>query len=80
MTSAGTRVLALAAHVADPSPAAPVELPAPLLTAREVGRLLGTPHKRVYELPIARVRISAHAFRWKLEDVVAFIESRREVA
>ena len=56
--------------------AEPGHLPAPLLTARDVGRLLQVSHKRVYDLPIARVQLSEHSYRWRLEDVMAFIEAR----
>jgi len=51
----------------------------PLLTASEVGKLLGIPHKRVYELDIAVIQISSRTLRWKLSDVVQWREKRRKV-
>lgn len=48
-----------------------------LLTARQVGEILGLRQKRVYELDIPVVRISARTLRWRRRDVDAWIESRR---
>ena len=49
----------------------------PLLTAREVARILGVREKRVYELGIPAVRLSERSLRWKPTDVQAWIEQRR---
>jgi predicted DNA-binding transcriptional regulator AlpA len=57
-------------------PAPPVDLE-PLLTAEEVARILGVRLKRVYELSVPHVRISARALRYRRSDVAAFIERRR---
>lgn len=64
------RVLGLQA----PAEETPIE---PLLTAAEVGRILGVRPKRVYELPIPQIRISEHAIRWSRADLVAWLESRK---
>lgn len=48
----------------------------PLLTARDVARTLSVPVKRVYELGIPAVRISARALRWRSSDVQKWIEER----
>ncbi len=50
----------------------------PLLTARQVAELLQVPVKRVYELPIARVRISRRCVRWRPRDVQEFVKRRIE--
>lgn len=52
----------------------------PLLTAEQVAGILGVRPKRVYELGIPCVRISARALRYRRSDVAAFIEKRRTVA
>lgn len=48
----------------------------PLLTARDVARMLSVPGKRVYELGIPAVRISTRSLRWRLSDVQQWIEGR----
>lgn len=52
--------------------------PEPLLTADEVGDILGVPTKSVYDLPIQRVRVSSNRVRWRPHDVRSFIERRTE--
>ena len=52
----------------------------PLLTAREVAALLGVKPKRVYELPIPFVQLSARSKRWRRSDVEQFVNSRRQEA
>jgi predicted DNA-binding transcriptional regulator AlpA len=52
----------------------------PLLTAAEVGRILGVRPKRVYELPIPQIRISEHAIRWSRADLSAWLARRREAS
>ncbi len=49
-----------------------------LLTARQVAALVGVNLKRVYELSIPIIRISARSIRWKLKDVLSWIDERRE--
>ncbi len=51
-------------------------LPDSLLTAREVGAILGVRSKRVYELGIPTVRISARQLRWRPSAVQQWIASR----
>jgi predicted DNA-binding transcriptional regulator AlpA len=58
----------------------PVEPLEPLLTAAEVGRILGVRPKRVYELPIPQIRISEHAIRWSRADLSAWLAQRREAS
>ena len=53
--------------------AAPSE---PLLTVKDVARMLNVPFKRVYELGIPAVRLSARSLRWRLSDVQQWIERR----
>ena len=58
-----------------------LSLPSPpagesLLTAKDVARILSVPIKRVYELGIPAVRISARSLRWRLSDVQHWIEGR----
>ena len=48
-----------------------------LLTAKEVAVILGVRSKRVYELGIPAVRISARTLRWRPCDVVEWIGKRR---
>jgi hypothetical protein len=50
---------------------------APLLTAVEVGAYLRVPPKKVYGLPIPRVRVSSRRVRWLASDVRAFTNGRR---
>ena len=47
-----------------------------LLTADEVGRWLNVPKKRVYELPIRRVRVGPRTVRYRPADVREFTELR----
>jgi len=49
-----------------------------LLTAREVAVILNVRPKRVYEIGIPAVRLSARTLRWWLGDVMAFAQSRVE--
>jgi predicted DNA-binding transcriptional regulator AlpA len=65
--------------LAESPPAAvlPVE---PLLTAADVGRILGVRQKRVYELGIPAVRISERSLRWSRADLANWIAERRGVA
>lgn len=49
----------------------------PLLKAEEVAALLGLRLKRVYELGIPSVRISARCLRWRRDDVEDWLASRR---
>ncbi len=49
--------------------------PEPLLTARDVARILNVGMGRVYELPIPRLRLGPQRIRWRPEDVRAYIES-----
>lgn len=58
----------------------PVEPFQPLLTAAEVGRILGVRPKRVYELGIVAVRISERSLRWSRSDLEAWIVERKGVA
>ena len=48
----------------------------PLLTAKEVAAILGVRVKRVYELGIPAVRISARQLRWRPSAVQQWIASR----
>ncbi len=48
----------------------------PLLTVRDVARMLRVPVKRVYELGIPAARISTRSLRWRLSDVQQWIEGR----
>lgn len=48
-----------------------------LLTAKDVARLLNISIKRVYELEIPQVRLSAKTIRWRQSDLVTFIKRRR---
>jgi predicted DNA-binding transcriptional regulator AlpA len=52
----------------------------PLLTAVQVGRILGVRPKRVYELGIPAVRISERSLRWSRADLERWIEERKGVA
>ncbi len=48
----------------------------PLLSAKEVARILSVPVKRVYELGIPAVRLSTRSLRWRMSDVQRWIEGR----
>ncbi len=48
----------------------------PLLTVKEVARILSVPVKRVYELDIPAVRLSTRSLRWRMSDVQQWIERR----
>lgn len=48
----------------------------PLLTVKDVARILSVPVKRVYELGIPAVRLSARSLRWRLLDVQQWIDRR----
>ncbi len=48
-----------------------------LLTATEVGRILGVRPKRVYELDIPAVRISERCLRWSRADLDRWIHERK---
>lgn len=50
-----------------------------LLTAKKVAAFLGVHEKRVYELGIPVIRISERSLRWRREDIVKWVEERREV-
>ncbi len=52
----------------------------PLLTAEEVAGILGVRTKRVYELGIPCLRLSARSIRYRPAAVAAWLESRRTVA
>ena len=49
-----------------------------LLSAREVAAFIGVNGKRVYELGIPAIRISQRSLRWRLRDVLNWIEERRD--
>ena len=49
-----------------------------LLSAAEVAGLVSVSVKRVYELGIPAVRLSTRSLRWQLNDVLTWIEERRE--
>ncbi len=51
-------------------------LPDPLLTAKQVAAILRVRPKRVYELGIPTVRISARQLRWRPSAVQQWIASR----
>jgi hypothetical protein len=50
----------------------------PLLNAKEVGRLLGIPYKRVYELPIQHIRIGKRTKRYRPKSVKEYLDRRAE--
>ncbi len=52
----------------------------PLLTATDVGRILGVRPKRVYELGIPAVRISERSLRWSRLDLERWIIERKGIA
>lgn len=61
------------------APETPADDPERLLTAKEVGEVLGIPTKSVYELGgLERVQLGERRVRWRLPDVRAFIQRRRE--
>lgn len=45
-----------------------------LLTALEVAALLGIRPKRVYELPIPRVRLGTKTIRWRMKDIQTYVD------
>ncbi len=51
-----------------------------LLTAEQVACILAVRPKRVYELGLPTVRVSARALRYRRCDVAEFIEKRRTTA
>ena len=51
-----------------------------LMTAREVGAYLRIASKKVYELPIPRVELSARRVRWLQTDLLAYIRRQRRAA
>jgi len=50
------------------------------MTAKEVGVLLRIATKKVYELPLARVELSARRVRWRRVDILAYIRQQRHAA
>lgn len=48
-----------------------------LLTAMELGALLGMSPKRVYDIPIPQVRVGKRAVRWRVSDVRDFLTRRK---
>lgn len=59
-----------------PLPASVVDID-PLMTAEQVAAFLTVRVKRVYELGIPTVRLSARSVRWRRADLLAWLESRR---
>ena len=57
----------------EPEPGVDVDL----WTAREVGAYLRIPAKKVYELPMPRVTLSARRVRFLKSDVFAFVQRHR---
>jgi len=51
----------------------------PLLNAREAAEILGVSEKRLYSLPIPKVRLSKRRVGWRPERIREFAE-RREVS
>lgn len=51
--------------------------PRRLLKAHEVAALLNVDRRRVYELPLTRIAVTAKCIRWDPDDVRDFIERRR---
>lgn len=49
-----------------------------LLRAEDLARMLKKPQKTVYDLPIPQVRLGPRTVRWKHDDVIDFIENRRD--
>ena len=50
----------------------------PLLRASEAAVLLAVPKKRVYELPIKRVRVGKGSIRWRPRHIREYIAKREE--
>ncbi len=50
----------------------------PLLRAKQVAEWLGVHPKRVYDLPIPRVRVSPKRIRYRPVDVVKYLDRRGE--
>lgn len=48
-----------------------------LRTAAQVAAILGVRRKRVYELGIPCIRLSARTIRWRHRDVLEWVASRR---
>ena len=48
----------------------------PLWTVDQVAEYLQVPVKRVYELPIPRIRLSSRRCRWRPRIVINFVTSR----
>lgn len=53
---------------------------AKLLDAEQVADLLSVNERSVYELRIPRISLSRRRVRWSLEDVLAFLDDRRQAA
>jgi hypothetical protein len=51
-----------------------------LMVVKEVGALLRIAPKKVYELPLPRVELSARRVRWLRVDVLAYIRRQRHAA
>jgi predicted DNA-binding transcriptional regulator AlpA len=51
-----------------------------LLTAADVGRYLAIPAKKVYDLPLHRVRLSEKRVRFLESDVRAYVNRQRSAA
>lgn len=49
-----------------------------LLRAEDLARMLKKPKKTVYDLPIPQVRLGERTVRWKKQDVIDFIDDRRD--
>jgi predicted DNA-binding transcriptional regulator AlpA len=64
-------------HRDERSASAPRAAHTPLLDARQVAAILSVPVKAVYTLPIPRVMVSTRRCRWRLSDVEAYIQKRR---
>jgi predicted DNA-binding transcriptional regulator AlpA len=52
----------------------------PLLTAEQVAKILGVRPKRVYELGIPAVHLSARSLRWRPSQVAEWIQQRENAA
>ena len=48
----------------------------PLLTAKEVAKILRVGLGRVYEMPIPRLRLGPQRIRWRAADVREYIATR----
>jgi predicted DNA-binding transcriptional regulator AlpA len=51
-----------------------------LLTAADVGRYLAIPAKKVYDLPLHRIRLSEKRVRFLESDVRAYVNRQRSAA